>query len=393
MNRGMTGDWESTAIAGEAVRAFVPRPLPPAPPLAFDLPLQRQQEQALVALGRLDAIGELLPDPQLFFYHYIRREAVLSSQIEGTQSSLSDLLLREAAPAPGFGDVRETSLAVDALEHGLQRLRGGFPLCNRLLCEMHGRLMARKRDISKRPGEFRRSQNWIGGLRPGNARYVPPPPQAVADCMAALERFLHDQSTPVLIKAALAHVQFETIHPFLDGNGRIGRLLITLLLHHERLLREPLLYLSLFFKRNRQHYYHLLSEVRQTGNWESWLAFFLTGVHEVATEAVDKAQRLTQLFESDRARINALGARAAASALAVHRQFCQHPYAAIKTLAAQTGLAFLTVQRSIERLASLQIIRETTGRRRHRIFAYPTYLQILNQDTDRPGEEGYPAAP
>ena len=232
-------------------------------------PLQQALERALLALGRLDSISTLLPDPNLFIYSYVRKEAVLSSQIEGTQSSLSDLLLFELKQAPGVLqedlDLIEVSNYVAALNHGIARLREDFPLSNRMIREIHGLLLARGRGSDKDPGEFRRSQNWIGGTRPGNARFVPPPYTALPDCMTAFERFLHadEDGLPLLVRAGLAHVQFETIHPFLDGNGRVGRLLITFLLHHGGALREPLLYLSLYFKRHRATYYDLLDGVRR----------------------------------------------------------------------------------------------------------------------------------
>jgi Fic family protein len=264
MQRGETGRYETTAAGGENVRAFVPAPLPPKPALDMTPERQRLLEGALLACGRLDAVTGLLPDPDLFLYAYVRREAVLSSQIEGTQSSLSDLLLFELDEAPGvpFDDVVEVSNYVAALEHGIERLAGDFPLSNRLLREIHGVLLARGRGANKQPGEFRTSQNWIGGTRPGNATFVPAPPQEVEPCMASLERFMHDPAAPgALIKAALVHVQFETIHPFLDGNGRVGRLLIALLLHHDGVLRQPLLYLSLYFKQNRAEYYWRLGNL------------------------------------------------------------------------------------------------------------------------------------
>ena len=294
--------------------AFHPRSLPPDPPLDVDAALQELSDRANQALGRLDSIALLLPDPQLFLYAYVRREAVLSSQIEGTQSSLSDLLLFELDELPGvpFDDVVEVSNYVAALEHGMARLREGFPLCNRLLREMHAMLMARGRGSDKDPGEFRRSQNWIGGTRPGNARFVPPPPQEVEPCMTALERFVHGgtaastdasatpgSDSPVLLKAALAHVQFETIHPFLDGNGRLGRLLIALLLHEGGALTQPLLYLSLYFKQHRALYYELLDRVRSDGDWEAWVDFFLEGVIEVAESTTDVVRRLVAVGERD----------------------------------------------------------------------------------------------
>src|SRR5262245_19622826 len=304
MRRGATGRFHRTTTAGETVQAFVPNPLPPAPPLALDGTLQNALEQALLSLGRLDSVTALLPDPDLFLYSYVRKEAVLSSQIEGTQSSLSDLLLFEMKGAPGapIDDVREVSNHVAAVSHGVKRLRGGFPLSNRLLREIHGVLLSHGRGADKDPGHFRRSQNWIGGKRPGTALFVPPPHGEVEDCMASLERFLHDDrpGIPVLLKAGMAHVQFETIHPFLDGNGRVGRLLITFILCNAEVLREPILYLSLYFKQRRDEYYRLLEEVRRTGDWEAWLMFFLDGVQQTADGAVATARRLVNLFHKDR---------------------------------------------------------------------------------------------
>lgn len=382
MQRGPTGTYSSTALAGETVQAFVPDPLPPTPPLVLDAARQQRLERAQLACGRLDAITALLPDPDLFLYSYVRREAVLSSQIEGTQSSLSDLLLFEIEGLPGapFDDVVEVSNYVAALEHGLRRLREGFPLSNRLLREIHAQLLARGRGADKQPGEFRRSQNWIGGTRPGNARFVPPPPTHVEDCMASLERFLHAPDVPgTLIKAALAHVQFETIHPFLDGNGRVGRLLIALILHVDGILREPLLYLSLYFKQHRAEYYHLLDSVRRTGDWESWLDFVLEGIEQTASNAVSTAHRLLALFRDDIAQVQRLG-RAKANALRVYEVLRQRPLATIDGLARQLDIAFPTAARAIDALGSLNLVQEITGRKRERVFAYTAYLAILNDD-------------
>ena len=384
MKRGNTGRYAISTTAGETVRAFVPNPLPPDPPLDFSPDRQRALERALLALGRLDAITTLLPDPDLFLYAYVRREAVLSSQIEGTQSSLSDLLLFELEEAPGapFDDVVEVSNYVAALEHGLTRLREGFPLSNRLLREIHARLLAEGRGADKDPGEFRRSQNWIGGTRPGAAVYVPPPPGEVEPCLAALESFLHSEHAPgALVKAALAHVQFETVHPFLDGNGRVGRLLIALLLHHEGALRQPLLYLSLFFKQRRAEYYRLLDVVRIEGDWEAWLDFFLEGVAETATGAVVTAHRLLELFRQDRAQIESLG-RQTSGALRVFDALSARPLATISALSARTGANYPAVARAVEALERLGIVREITGRKRERVFAYHAYLAILNEGTE-----------
>jgi Fic family protein len=377
----MTGRLEVTAVGGERVQAFVPAPLPPHPALQTSPQQQRLLESALLACGRLDAVTALLPEPDLFPYSYVRREAVLSSQIEGTQSSLSDLLLFELDGAPGapFDDVVEVSTYVAALEHGLARLAQGFPLSNRLIREIHGVLLSRGRGASKQPGEFRTSQNWIGGTRPGNARFVPPPPQDVEPCMAALERFLHDPAAPgALVKAALAHVQFETIHPFLDGNGRVGRLLISLLLHHDNVLRQPLLYLSLYFKQHRAEYYRQLESVRTTGDWEAWLDFFLEGVVETAGGAVDTAHRLLSMFQSDVVLVEGLG-RLSGNALRVFDALRRRPVADIDHLARETGIAYSTAARAVEALVGLGVLRELTGRRRGRVFAYSRYLEILSE--------------
>lgn len=382
MQRDITGTYAASVTGGETVQAFVPNPLPPAPPLEINEARQRLLERATLALGRLDSVSTLLPDPQLFLYAYVRREAVLSSQIEGTQSSLSDLLLFELDELPGvpFDDVVEVSNYIAALEHGMARLRDNFPLCNRLLREMHTQLMARGRGSDKAPGEFRRSQNWIGGTRPGNARFVPPPPQEVEACMAALEQFINlpAETTPVLIKAALAHVQFETIHPFLDGNGRLGRLLIALLLHHGRLLTQPLLYLSLYFKQHRQQYYELLDRVRTEGDWEAWTDFFLEGVEQTAQGAVQTAQRLVALFQQDSQRIQASG-RGAASAQRALAALRSHPVTSLKLLSSETGMSFPTAGKVMQTLVQLDIARELTGQRRNRVFVYDGYLAILNE--------------
>jgi len=373
-----------TTTSGEAVRAFVPEPLPPSPPIDLSGTRQTLLEQALLACGRLDGISALLPDPDLFLYAYVRREAVLSSQIEGTQSSLSDLLLFELEEASGvpFDDVVEVSNYVAALEYGLARLREGFPLSNRLLRDIHERLLARGRGANKSSGSFRRSQNWIGGTRPGNAQYVPPPPPQVEPCMAALERFLHVDAAPgALVKAALAHVQFETIHPFLDGNGRVGRLLIALLLHHDGVLRQPLLYLSLYFKQHRNEYYRLLDKVRQDGDWETWLDFFLEGVTQTAGSAVDTAHRLLALFREDAERIQTLG-RSAANALRIFDALRARPIATVTDLAERTGVTYPTAAKSMESLTTLGIAREITGRKRDRVFAYDRYIAILNEGTE-----------
>jgi len=388
MDRGVTGRYHLTTVGSEQVQAFVPLPLPPQPPLEVGGAHQQVLERAVLALGRLDGLTGLLPDPSLFLYAYVRKEAVLSSLIEGTQSSLSDLLLFELDEAPGvpFDDVLEVSNYVAALDHGLTRMRAGFPLSNRLIREIHGVLLSRGRGSGKDPGEFRRSQNWIGGTRPGNAVFVPPPHTIVPDCMAALEGFLHqeDDGLPVLMRAALAHVQFETIHPFLDGNGRVGRLLITLLLCHAGLLREPLLYLSLYFKQHRAEYYRLLEQVRTRGDWEAWLVFFLEGVQQTSEGAVTTARRLVEMFDQDRDRIRDAQGRRAGSVLRVHDAMSRRPITTVAQAVATSGLSFPTVSTAMESLVGMGVARELTGRRRSRVFAYDRYLAILNEGTEAP---------
>jgi Fic family protein len=368
----------------ETVRAFVPPPMPPDPPLRLD-GLQQLLEQANQAVGRLDGLASILPDLSLFIYTYVRKEAVLSSQIEGTQSSLSDLLMFENDEVPGvpIQDVQEVSNYVAAMNHGLQRLRSGFPFSLRLICEIHDVLLSKGRGSEKQPGEFRRSQNWIGGTRPGNASFVPPPPELVLDCMSNLELFLHEDrpDLPLLIKAALVHVQFETIHPFLDGNGRLGRLLITFLLCAQNVICEPILYLSLYFKTHRTTYYDLLDRVRVKGDWEVWLDFFLTGVKETADQAASAARRIVALFEEHQRQIETLG-RPAASVLRVFQHMQRNPIVSIPATAQKIGISAPTVAKSLEHMRRLAILREITGRERHRLFVYEPYLAILNEGTE-----------
>lgn len=388
MKRGVTGSYEIISTVGEErVRAFVPHPLPPKPLLRLEGKLRDRLDSALLSLGRLDSVTTLLSDHHLFLYSYVRKEAVLSSQIEGMQSSLSDLLLFELHEAPGvpLDDVTEASQYVAALEHGLKRLRSGFPLSTRLLKEIHGVLVGRGRGADKEPGEFRRSQNWIGGSRPGNAAFVPPPPHQLSACMSDLEKFLHDrpERTPTLLKAALTHVQFETIHPFLDGNGRVGRLLITLLFCAEGVLRDPLLYLSLYFKQHRSRYYSLLNKVRVDGDWEAWLEFFADAVNETAQAAVDTATRLVELFRADRERIQA-GGRGASSALRIHQELQARPLSSIARLSEKTKLSIPTTTAALSRLEDLGIVKEFTGKRRRRVFSYRQYLDALSEGTEAP---------
>jgi len=379
------GTYHTTVSGGEPVRAFVPPPLPPDPPIALTPALADLVERANRGLGRLDGVTRVLPDPHLFLYTYVRKEALLSSQIEGTQSSLSDLLLFESEGVPGvpLDDVEEVSHYVAAMNHALERLRNGFPLSLRLICETHKTLLSGARGGNKQPGEFRTSQNWIGGSRPGNARFVPPPPHLVMESMGALEKFLHDDpvKTPLLLKAALSHVQFETIHPFLDGNGRLGRLLITLLLCADGELSEPMLYLSLYFKANRDAYYDHLQRVRTEGAWEDWLDFFLRGVIETTEQATTTAQRILVLMRNDRERIEKLG-RPTPSALRLHHAFQERVMLSIPRAAAQLGISQPTVTTAMKHLTDLGIVQESTGRKRNKLYVYDSYLKILSEGTE-----------
>jgi Fic family protein len=388
MKRELQGRYVTISTVGEKAQAFVPAPLPPRPPIDWTPELRSKFDQALLALGRLDSVSTLLPDTSLFLYMYVRKEAVLSSMIEGTQSSLSDLLLFELDQEPGvpLDDVREVSNYVAALDHGLRLLEKGLPLSLRLFREIHGVLLTTGRGSNQTPGEFRRSQNWIGGTRPGNAAFVPPPAEEVLECMSKLELFLHDQPepTPVLLKTALAHVQFETIHPFLDGNGRLGRLLIALLLCEQKVLREPMLYLSLYFKTHRQFYYELLNNVRMTGDWEAWLDFFAEAVIVTATQAVETAQQLLDLSNQDRDKISGLG-RAAASTLQVHRALMEHPIATSGSLVEKTGITPATVNKALRQLEQLGIVKELTAQKRNRLFSYAGYIEIMSRGTELPG--------
>lgn len=382
-----SGRFVRTTVGPEEVLAFRPKPLPPSPVLVIDAQMQDLLDTANQALGRLDGITLLLPDPDVFLYSYIRKEAVLSSQIEGTQSSLSDLLLFEHNVAPGvpIGDARETSNYITAMNHGISRVDEGFPLSLRLLKEVHGLLMAGGRGSHQTPGEFRRTQNWIGGSRPGTARYVPPPAHEVLPAMGALEKFLHNDpvQTPILVKAALAHAQFETIHPFLDGNGRVGRLLITLLLCAERrVLRRPLLYLSLYLKSNRDEYYDSLQRIRTEGAWEDWLSFFLEGVIEVAASATDTTQRIVHLVESDRSKIHHRLGRASGSASRLHEIAVRDIVFSIPPASRRLGLSEVTVGKAAGHLEKLGILREITGRPRNRLYSYQGYLDLLNEGTE-----------
>lgn len=377
------GDHIKCSVAGEIYNSYAPKALPPFPPIEMEkfYPLL---DQANIALGRLDGLSLILPDPSLFLYMYVRKEAVLSSQIEGTQSSLSDLLLYENHQTPGIPnyDALQVSNYIAAMEHGLKRIQGGFPLSLRLIREMHEVLLNRGRGSSQQPGEFRRSQNWIGGTRPGNAKFVPPPPERVMDLLSALEKFLHDETVtlPTLVKAALAHHQFETIHPFLDGNGRLGRLLITFILCVEGVMHQPMLYLSLYFKTHRQAYYDHLQLVRETGDWEEWIRFFLEGIIETANQAITTAQLILKLFTEDRKKIETIE-KPSASVFIVHNYLQKYPITDAKKIVEHCEISLPTVNKSLRHLVTLGLVKEATGKARNKIYAYQKYLDILNEGT------------
>lgn len=379
MKRGPTGRFEVTACQGEQVRAFVPSPLPPVQGIEMTAARRRLLEDADAALAKLDGAALLLPEVDLFLYAYVRKEAVLSSQIEGTQSTLSDLMLFELDDLRvPIDDVKEVSSYVAALEHGVERLRS-LPLGGRLIREMHAKLMAKGRGSEKDPGEFRRSQNWIGGARPSLAHYVPPPVHEVLPCMGELDKFIHaEDDMPTLIRAALVHVQFESIHPFLDGNGRIGRLLVTLLLQQSGKLSRPLLYLSLYLKAHKAEYYRLLDRVRAEGDWEAWVDFFLRGVAETAQSATLTARKLADCHQEDLAKVQQLG-HAGSKAAAALGCFRQRPMLDIKRVAAALDVSFPTAAKVVQLLVDQGILRETTGKARDRIFVYRRYLEILNE--------------
>ncbi|HMR34575.1 MAG TPA: Fic family protein, partial [Geminicoccus sp.] len=377
------GSYATVTVAGETARAYLPPPLPPDPPLDLQR-LLRLLDRANQAVGRLDGLTTILPDPALLIRLYVRKEALLSSQIEGTQSSLADLLLFELdeTPVVPVEDVEEVSSYVAAMNHGLRRIGEGFPLSLRLLREIHAILLRGGRGSRKAPGEFRRSQNWVGGTRPGNALLVPPPHERLMEFLGPLEGFLHEQrrDLPILVKAGLVHVQFETIHPFLDGNGRLGRLLVTLLLCVEGAMREPLLYLSLYLKTHRQIYYDLLQRVRTHGDWEAWLEFFLEGVAETATNAADAAQRAYRLIAADRRKLGDTG-KSAGTTLKLLDHLQAQPLTTIRAAAQATGLSIPTVTKALAICETLGIVSETTGRRRDRVFVYRRYLDLLAEGT------------
>lgn len=379
-----TGHYVTVNTVGETVKAFVPAPLPPVPPLEISPELQSLLDKAMFSLGGLKSVSEFLPNSDLFNYIYLRKEAVYSSQIEGTQSTLDDLLKFEnniVQSAP-LEDVEEVLSYVQAMNHGLERLKSGFPLSLRLVREMHGVLMSTGRGSNKMPGEFRRSQNWIGGTRPGNAHFVPPPVYEMEQCLSDWEKFMYSDYQPIL-KAGLLHVQFETIHPFLDGNSRMGRLLITFMLCVDGLLNEPMLYASLFFRQNRQEYYERLDAVRTKGDWEGWMRFFVHGISETAENTLLATRKLMQLCKDDEERINQSLRRGSPSLMLVHREFCRNPIQSRKSLSIKTKLTAPTVNSAIQALEKTGIVREVSGRKRDSVYLYEKYIDVLRESVDR----------
>jgi Fic family protein len=390
-----TGTYRETVAGGETVRAFMPDPLPPAdPPLVVSGELAELHAEAVAAMGQLEVAGAMVPSAGWFLYGFTRKEALVSSQIEGTQATLMDVVEYEATEeSERPADVEEVCNYVDALAFARDELarEDGLPLCIRLLCQAHQRLMQGVRGAQKQPGEIRTSQNWIGGTRPGNARYVPPPPDVVRDALADLEKWIQsDDPLPPLVRAGLAHVQFETIHPFLDGNGRIGRLMIALLVEHWGLLSSPLLYLSLAFKRRQQEYYRRLSAVRGEGDWEGWTQFFLECVHESATDGVDSARRLHALVGEDRRRV--IGQDAATiPTVKLFDLLPEHPVVTSTSVCEMVDVSPPTAAKVIRTLCSARVLVETTGRARDRRYAYKPYLDVLSEDTE-PSETPSPSS-
>ncbi len=371
-------------------RAFIPAPLPPQPPVNLAGTIHSLLSEADRALGRLDGSIQTLPNSDLFVLMYVRKEAVLSSQIEGTQSSLQDLLAAEAQVLSSDRprDVAEVVNYVAAMNHGLARL-AELPVSVRLIREIHKKLLAGVRGSRLTPGELRRSQNWVGpgGCTLAEATFVPPPPQEVPGALGDLERFLHrDDDIPLLIKVGLAHAQFETIHPFLDGNGRVGRLLITFLLCERRILFKPVLYLSHFFKRHRQAYYDHLQAVRDAGDWEGWLAFFLRGVAEVSTQATETARRILALRENHRSLITEHLGRAAGNGHRVLEHLYKHPIISVEQVRTITGTTYPAANQLVHKLVQRGILSESTGQKRHRRFRYDGYIRLF--DEPKPDAEG-----
>ncbi len=381
MYRSRNGVYDRSQMQGVDFSAFIPNPLPPIPPLDMDQ-FHQGLESAHLALGYLDAMVARLPSIEPVLFSYVRREAIASSQIEGTKSTFEDLLTFELGGVPSSSpdDAAEVSSYVSALQHGINRLRGGFPISNRLIREVHEILMQGEARRHLMPGEFRRSQNWIGGSSPATAVYVPPPPDDVLDCMSQLEQFIHDERStlPTVIKAGLVHAQFETIHPFLDGNGRTGRLLIALMLEASETLSEPALYFSLYFKQRRPEYYSLLGQLRENGDWELWLRYFVDGVVWAAEDCITVTEELSERFDVDQQTLHQQGRRTA-SAVRAHEAFARRPMLNLRELSNETGMSLNAAGSATEMLIQLGIVAERTGQRRNRIFAYDAYIDILSR--------------
>lgn len=365
----------------QGYKAFVPAPLPPDPPIDFQS-LSKLLSDADRALGRLDGVATVLPNPNLFVAMYVNHEAVFSSQIEGTQSTLEDFLEFEAGKSRESEpkDVEEVVNYVAAMNHGLRRLQEGFPLSLRLIREIHERLLQNVRGAHRTPGEFRTSQNWIGASNSGltDAEYVPPAPHDMNVALDNFERFLHERDNmPSLIHCGLAHAQFETIHPFLDGNGRVGRLLITLLLCERGILMRPLLYLSYYLKAHRSQYYDRLTAIRTEGDWEGWLKFFLTGVYEVSHTATDTARDILALREQHRAILQA--APSGGSLLVLHDRLFQRPIVTARMAQEYLGTSYPTALKAVQQLEALGLVREVTGHKRYRAYRYDAYVALFDR--------------
>jgi cell filamentation protein, protein adenylyltransferase len=361
-------------------RAFVPAPLPPDPPVTMDSELTRLLSQADRALGRLDGIGSVLPNPDLFVAMYVRQEAVLSSQIEGTQSTLEDVLQFEVDEKANDlpKDVEEVVNYVGAMNYGIKRL-DELPLSLRLIREIHSKLLEGVRGQNRTPGEFRKTQNWIGpaGADLASATFVPPPVPEMKEALDKFEKFLHDESLPVLIHTGLAHAQFESIHPFLDGNGRVGRLLITFLLCQRKVLHRPLLYLSHYLKAHRAEYYDRLMAIRNDGNWEGWLKFFLRGVEEVSDEAIHTSRQIFALREQHRELVNGSLGTSAASGLRLLDYLYAQPIVNVRVVERRLKSSFVTANKLVEQFVKLKILKETTGGQRNRRYSYIPYLTLF----------------
>lgn len=380
-NNSRIGTYISQQTPGESFKAYIP---PKLKSLDIDLTrLYKHLEKATLALAELNAVYQSIPNTALFIYMYVRKEALLSSQIEGTQSSFSDLMLFEhhQKPEVSLDEVKEVSSYVKAMTYGLTRLKNNFPLSLRLLREIHAILLSNNCGSTKLPGEFRRSQNWIGGTRPGNAVFVPPPVDYLNECLSDFEHFFHDNRFPTLIKAGIAHLQFESIHPFLDGNGRLGRLLITLLLCHDSLLDSPILYLSLYLKQNRPIYYNLLQEVRIYGNWETWIEFFLEGVTQSSKNAVQTALNINQLFNGDIEKIKLLK-RNRFSCEKVFHYLKKLPQVTVPYLSSELKLTAPTIRNALNQMTEIGILNEISGKKRNKIYVYSRYLKILEEGAE-----------